>query len=77
MFRSMNGGPRFESKIVDGVEGTTVGDEVEYEVGFGVVGTMLEKMIFQRVMRAVFEYRKKALAAVLATEIEESRMAKT
>jgi hypothetical protein len=38
---------------------------------------MLEKMIFQRVMRAVFEYRKKALAAVFATEIEESRMAKT
>jgi hypothetical protein len=29
------------------------------------------------VMRAVFEYRKKALAAVFATDIEESRMAKT
>jgi ligand-binding SRPBCC domain-containing protein len=76
-FKSWHHTHTFESKIVDGVEGTTVGDEVKYEVGFGVVGTMLEKMIFQRVMRAVFEYRKKALEAVFATEIEESRMAKT
>jgi ligand-binding SRPBCC domain-containing protein len=67
----------FESKIVDGVEGTTVGDEVEYEVGFGVVGTALEKMLFQRWMHSVFEHRKDAMKTVFAAEIEESRMAKT
>lgn len=67
----------FESKIVDGVEGTTVGDEVEYEVGFGVVGTALEKMLFGRWMHSVFEHRKDAMKTVFAAEIEESRMAKT
>jgi hypothetical protein len=34
-------------------------------------------MIFRRVMHSVFEHRKKALEAVFATEIEESRMART
>ena len=76
-FKSWHHTHTFESRIVNGMEGTTVGDEVEYEVGFGVVGTMLERLIFQRVMRAVFEHRKKALDTVFAAEIEESRMAKT
>jgi ligand-binding SRPBCC domain-containing protein len=76
-FKSWHHAHKFESKIVDGVEGTTVGDEVEYEVGFGLVGTILEKLVFERVMRAVFDHRKKTLEAVFATEIEESRMAKT
>jgi ligand-binding SRPBCC domain-containing protein len=76
-FKSWHHTHTFESKIVDGVEGTKVGDEVVYEVGFGVVGTALERMIFRRVMHSVFEHRKKALEAVFATEIEESRMART
>lgn len=67
----------FESRIVDGVEGTVVGDEVEYEVGFGVVGVLLEKMIFQRVMGAIFDHRKRALEKAFAAEIEEARLAKT
>ena len=67
----------FESRVVAGVEGTVVGDDVEYEIGFGVVGALLEKMIFQRMMRAIFEHRKQALERVFAAEIEESRMAKT
>jgi ligand-binding SRPBCC domain-containing protein len=75
-FKSWHHAHTFESKIVDGVEGTTVGDEVEYEVGFGVVGMTLEKFVFQRMMHGVFEHRKKALEAVFATEIEESRMAR-
>ena len=76
-FKSWRHTHTFEAKMVDGVDGTTVGDEVEYEVGFGVVGTMLEKVIFHRVMNGVFEYRKKALEEVFAIEIEEPRMAKT
>src|ERR1022692_5165435 len=42
----------FEAKIVNGREGTLIHDVVEYEVGFGVVGTFLEKVIFQRMMRS-------------------------
>jgi ligand-binding SRPBCC domain-containing protein len=76
-FKSWHHTHTFESKIVDGVEGTKVGDEVVYEVGFGVVGTTLERMIFRRVLHSVFEHRKKALEAVFATEIAESQMART
>ena len=61
---------------MDGVEGTTVGDEVEYEVGFGAVGTLLERMIFQRMMGSIFEHRKHALERVFAAEIQEARLAK-
>ena len=48
----------FEAKTIDGREGTLIGDVVEYEVGFGVIGRMLEKLIFQRMLRTTFEYRK-------------------
>jgi len=76
-FKSWHHTHTFESKIVEGIEGTTVGDEVEYEVGFGIVGTALEKMLFRQVMHSVFERRKQALEAVFAGEIEELRMAQT
>ena len=59
----------FETKTVEGREGTVVGDEVEYEIGFGVVGTFLEKAIFNRMMAAIFEHRKRALDRVFAAEI--------
>jgi ligand-binding SRPBCC domain-containing protein len=75
-FKSWNHTHTFEAKLVDGRDGTVVGDEVEYEVGFGVVGTLLETMIFQRMMRSTFEHRKKALEKVFAAEIEEARLAK-
>jgi ligand-binding SRPBCC domain-containing protein len=76
-FKSWHHTHTFESNIVSGIEGTVVGDEVEYEVGFGVVGTTLETLIFRRVIHSVFEHRKKALETVFAAEIEESRMATT
>ena len=75
-FKSWHHIHTFESSVVDGVEGTVVGDEVEYEVGFGAVGTLLEKLIFSRMMRTIFEHRKSALAKAFAVEIEESQMAK-
>jgi ligand-binding SRPBCC domain-containing protein len=76
-FKSWHHSHTFESKIVEGVEGTTVGDDVEYEVGFGAVGDLLESLIFQRMMRAIFEHRRKSLEKAFAADIEESRLAKT
>jgi len=61
-FKSWHHTHTFEAKVVDGREGTVVGDEVEYEIGFGVVGQMLESTIFRPMMRAIFEHRKKAVA---------------
>jgi ligand-binding SRPBCC domain-containing protein len=60
-FKSWHHTHTFESRTIDGQEGTLVGDEVEYEVGFGVVGSFLEKMLFHRMMKGIFEHRKKAL----------------
>ena len=54
-----------------------MGDEVEYEIGFGVVGTMLEKLIFQRMMAAIFEHRKQALDRVFAAERRELESARS
>jgi ligand-binding SRPBCC domain-containing protein len=68
-FKSWHHTHFFEAKEVDGREGTVVGDEVEYEIGFGAVGALLEKVIFQRMMAAIFEHRKQALDRVFATEM--------
>jgi ligand-binding SRPBCC domain-containing protein len=58
----------FEAKIVDGREGTLIHDVVGYEVGFGVIGIFLEKAMFQRMMRSMFEYRKHALEKIFQKE---------
>ena len=58
----------FAAKTVNGREGTLIHDVVEYEVGFGVIGTLLEKAIFQRMLRSTFEYRKRAVEKILSAE---------
>jgi ligand-binding SRPBCC domain-containing protein len=58
----------FAARTVQGREGTLIHDVVEYEVGFGVIGTVLERLIFQRLMRSIFEYRKRALETIFQTE---------
>ncbi len=59
----------FEATVADdGREGTLIRDVVEYEVGFGVIGVFLEKMMFQRMMRSTFEYRQRALEKIFQTE---------
>lgn len=54
----------FEAKTIDGHEGTLLHDQIDYEVGFGVIGTTLESLVFQRLMRSTFAYRQKALARI-------------
>jgi len=56
----------FEAKTQGGRDGTLIRDVVEYEVGFGPIGTMLERLIFQRMLRKTFDYRKKALESIFA-----------
>jgi ligand-binding SRPBCC domain-containing protein len=67
-FRRWSHTHTFEAKVADGREGTLIHDLVEYEVGFGVIGIFLEKMMFQRLMRSTFEYRKRALEKIFQTE---------
>lgn len=58
----------FASEIVNGREGTLISDLVEYEVGFGVIGTTLEKLIFQRMLHKMFDYRKRALGRIFGSD---------
>lgn len=75
-FKSWHHTHFFEARPIDGRDGTVVGDEVEYEIGFGVVGTFLEKWVFHRMMTAIFEHRKTALEhafAIARPELEPAR----
>ncbi len=54
----------FEAMMQGGVEGTLIRDEIDFEVGFGLVGTALEKALFQRMFRSTFEHRKAALERI-------------
>lgn len=53
----------FEAKTTGGREGTLIRDVVEYGVGFGVIGRMLETLVFQRTLK----YREKALATIFSS----------
>ncbi|MFI5116016.1 MAG: SRPBCC family protein [Terriglobales bacterium] len=58
----------FEARIASGREGTLIRDVVEYEVGFGVIGTFLEKVMFQRMVRSTFQYRQHVLEKIFQAE---------
>jgi ligand-binding SRPBCC domain-containing protein len=54
----------FEPMMQDGAAGTLLRDEVEYDVGFGMIGRALESAVFQNVFRATFNYRKRAIGEI-------------
>ncbi len=68
-FRHWHHRHSFEGKTIDGRDGTLVRDVVEYEVGFGVIGRMLETLLFQGMLGRTFEYRKKAVEQILAAQV--------
>jgi len=74
-FKSWHHTHFFDPRTIEGREGTIVRDEIEYEVGFGVVGRFLETIIFQRMMASIFEYRKGALSRVFAAETRQAEVA--
>ncbi len=63
-FRRWDHRHSFAAKTIEGREGTLIRDVVEYEVGFGTIGRMLEQLFFQRRLRTTFEYRKTALEKI-------------
>jgi ligand-binding SRPBCC domain-containing protein len=68
-FRRWHHRHSFEGHTADDRDGTLIRDVVEYEVGFGVIGRMLERMLFQRMLRTTFEYRKHALERILGPHV--------
>jgi ligand-binding SRPBCC domain-containing protein len=67
-FRSWRHTHFFEAKTINGRKGTLLRNAVEYEVGFGVIGRILERLLFQRMLRTTFEYRKHAAERILTSQ---------
>ena len=49
----------------DGISGTVVRDRIEYEIGFGVVGTVAQKAFVRRQMSRTFGHRQEVLEEIL------------
>ena len=49
----------------EGIAGTVVTDEVEYELPLGLLGEIANTLVMKRQMRALFAYRQKMLPALL------------
>ncbi len=49
----------------DGVNGTVVRDVIEYDVGFGWLGKLAQRIFVSRQLSRTFEYRQKALEKLL------------
>jgi ligand-binding SRPBCC domain-containing protein len=49
----------------EGIEGTRVCDRIEYEIGYGVFGTIAQRLFVGRQMRATFAYRQSMLEGLL------------
>jgi ligand-binding SRPBCC domain-containing protein len=56
----------FESKILEGIVGTLITDTVEFEVGYGVLGQLVDRWISDRMQHA-FAHRQKALEEALSS----------
>ena len=56
----------FSSETRDGETGTTVRDVIEYDVGFGVLGDLAQKLFIAPSLQQTFEYRQKTLEKLLS-----------
>ena len=65
-FRSFRHRHEFGNESRDGMAGTLVRDVIAYEVGFGLLGTLADKLFVRRQMERVFLYRQQALEDLLA-----------
>jgi len=64
-FRSWHHRHQFAAESRNGVEGTHMQDIVEYEIGFGLLGMMVQKWLVGPQIRRTFLYRQKALEKLL------------
>lgn len=65
-FRSWHHRHEFAAEIRRGVSGTLVRDVIEYEVGFGFLGTLAEKLFISGQLRRTFAQRQQILGSLLS-----------
>jgi ligand-binding SRPBCC domain-containing protein len=59
------------SEVRDGVEGTLVTDEIEYDLPFGVLGHMADSFVRRKLTQS-FAYRQKRLPEILAAAAQQA-----
>jgi len=67
-FKSWRHRHQFAAEVRNGVSGTLVGDIVEYEIGFGPLGAVAQKLFVSGQMRGTFAHRQKILESLLAPD---------
>jgi ligand-binding SRPBCC domain-containing protein len=55
----------FDAEDRNGVPGTLVRDRIAYDVGFGGIGKLADKLFVRRQLQKTFAYRQRALAGIL------------
>jgi ligand-binding SRPBCC domain-containing protein len=64
-FKSFHHRHELREAMRDQVRGTTVRDLIEYDVGFGWLGEIAQRLFVSRQLQRTFEYRQRALEKLL------------
>jgi ligand-binding SRPBCC domain-containing protein len=64
-FKAWHHRHEFVAQARDGVPGTLIRDVVEYEVGFGVLGPLADRLFVRRQLRRTFAWRQQAVRELL------------
>lgn len=65
-FKSWRHRHHFAAEVRDGIQGTLVGDVIEYEIGFGPLGALAQKLLVSGQLQKTFAHRNKILESLLA-----------
>jgi ligand-binding SRPBCC domain-containing protein len=64
-FKSWHHRHEFQPQVCDGVAGTLIRDVVDYEVGFGLLGSLADRMFVRHRLQQTFAWRQKAVRELL------------
>ena len=64
-FRAWHHRHEFLPQVRDGVAGTLIRDVVDYEVGFGLLGSLADRRFVRRRLQHTFAWRQKAVRELL------------
>ena len=65
-FKSFHHCHRLTASPRDGTAGTVLRDVIDYDIGFGILGSIAQRLMIKRQLRQTFEYRQRALVSLLS-----------
>jgi len=69
-FRSFHHRHEFAAETRGAITGTRVRDRIEYELGFGLLGDLAQKLFVTTQLRRTFEYRQAVLETLLTCRMQ-------